>query len=428
MANVFQTQTKMFKALAFQWKAFEGFADHCKNGNSQLPNAIERTGHTVYLRRPSKHVAAPQDMGGDYDLPTGINLPSNYGVMVDSVVPFSISKRFSAPLQVSVEDLLTKIDREDVMETHITPAIVNLRNQINTYVAKFVETAAGNTIKTDGTADGYMRGLYDASALMLQRAGISEMDEKTVLFNPKVMPVLGLRGPGVFHAEGQNKMFNDGTFRGVNLAGYNVFQSPLLAAPTVVGLGSSAVVSSSQDVTGFLTAPWTQTWTVALTGVTSGVTVAAGTKIKFTNSGTDINWCVANTDGTIDAGYSATFTVVTTKVATGTTISLTLSEPFIAGGDYQNVVTNLIPGTTTVSIATASGLVRPSYAFAKDAILIGSPKVIIPKSVDFGENLSLGGFNIALIEDHALSMQRVTQLVAFIAVAVPKPEAVCAIY
>lgn len=426
MPNVFQTQTKMNKAIAFQWKAYEGFADHCKNGNSELPNAVDRTGKTVYLRRPGKHVGSAINLDGNYDLPANFG-PSSYGTMVDSVVPFTISKRFTANLQVSVEELLTKIEMSDAMESHITPAITNLRNQINLYVGKYIETAAGNTLVTDGTADGYMKSLYDASALLMQRGGISELDEKVVLFHPKVMPVLGLRGPGVFHGVGQEKMFADGKYE--RLAGYNVFQTPLLNTPTVVGLGSNAVVAAAYNVTALLTAPWTPTWSVDITGATASVAIKAGTKIKFTTAGTDINWCIANVDGTGDAGYVATFTVVNDAAADSSgNITLVLSEPFISGGDYQNVVSNLVAGTTKVSVSTATGLVRPSYAFAKDAVVIGSPKVAIPASVDKGINLSLGGFNIALIEDHSLNMQRVTQLVAFIAVAVPRPEAIVAIY
>lgn len=429
MANVFQTQTKLNKALAFQWAVHEGFADHCKNGNSELPNAVDRTGNTVYLRRPGVHKSTASDLGANYDLPSVMNPLATYGVMQDVIVPFTIAKRFSTPLQLSVEDLLTKTEMSDAMESHIKPAISNLRNDINNYIAGFIETAAGNALQTDGTGDGYLQALYNARSIMKQRAGINPDDDKSVLFAPQVMPKLGLRGPNIFHGVGQEKMFSKGEYDGSGLAGFNVFESPLIHSPTFVDIGTSAVVAAGYAVANRDSAVWTQTWSVDLTGVTASITIAKGTKIKFTNGSTDITWRVANTSDTIDTGYVATFTVVADAVVTsGGAVTLTLSEPFISGGDFQNVTASLVAGSTKVSLATDAGKQRPSFAFAKDAIVIGSPKVIIPKSVDFGENLSLGGFNIALIEDHALSMQRVTQLVAFIAVAVPRPEGIVAIY
>jgi hypothetical protein len=428
MANTFATQTKFSKAVAFQWKAFEGFADHATFRNDLLPGAVDNTGYTVNLRRPSRHATTATAVAADYSLP-GVTQPVvAYGNMVDVSVPFTILQRFETDLQASIEEMTFKLEAKDVMDRHITPAIIEHRNKINAYIAAYMETAAGNTIVTDGTSDGYVKGLFDASALLTQRAGLYDNSEATVIFNPRVMPVMGLGNAKVYQAAGADKTWSNAKFQPI--AGFGMYQSPLLSTPTVTALGAGAVVAASYNVTPLLTAPWTQTWSVDLTGVTNNLLVKAGSKIKFTTSGTDINWCVANSGGTIDAGYVATFTVVSNaQTSADGAVTLTLSEPFIAGGDYKNVVSNLVAGTTAVSLATSAGLLRPSYAFAKDAVFLGSPAVKIPKGVDDFLNLKVGGFNIAFVDDHwAGTLQSIHKLVSFIAVAVPKPEGIVALY
>lgn len=427
MANTFQTTSKIEKAVAFQWEAFKGFADHCEFHNDELPSAVDNTGYSKLIRRPSRHKTTASGVATDYSLP-GVTQPTvGYGAMVDATFPFAITQRFETNLQVSLEEMMFKLDAKDVMDRHLTPAIIDHRNQINAYIAANIEAAAGNTIVTDGSADGYNSGIFKARQLMINRAGIVDGKDKTLLLNTGVLPVLGTGNAKLFHTVDNASQFQSGDFQ--KIAGFNIFESPTLSTPTYTAIGASAVVAAAQNVTNFLTAAWTPTWTLSVTGATANVVIKAGTKIKFTNGSTDVRWIVPSVGA--DAGFAATFTVVSDATFDGTgSGTLVLSEPFIAGGDFQNVSANLIAGSTKVVVAVTTGSVlTPSYAFAKEAIWLGSPEVKYPKGVDRGISMKLGGFNIALIEDHwPGTLQSITKIVSFLAVGVAKPEAICTLY
>lgn len=425
--NTFQTTSKIEKAIAFQWEAFKGFADHCEFHNDELPSSVDNTGYSKLIRRPSRHVAKATGVNADYSLPDVTQPVVGYGAMVDASFPFAITQRFETNLQVSLEDLMFKLEAKDAMDRHITPAIVAHRNKMNAYIAANIEAAAGNTIVTDGTADGYNSGIFKARQLMINRAGIVDGKDKTLLLNTGVLPVLGTGNAKLFHTVDNANQFQTGDFQ--KIAGFNIFESPTLSTPTYNAIGASAVVSAAQDVSGFLTAAWTPTFQVAVTGATANVTIKAGTKIKFTNGSTDIRWIVPDVNA--DAGFAATFTVVQDVTFSGAGAgTLTLSEPFIADGNFRNVSANLVAGSTKVVVAVTTGsVITPSYAFAKEAIWLGSPEVKYPKGVDRAISMKLGGFNIALIEDHwAGTLQTITKIVSFLAVGVARPEAICAIY
>lgn len=426
-ANSFKTTSKIERAIAFQWEAFKGFADHCEFHNDELPSSVDRTGYSKLIRRPSRHKSTATAVAADYSLP-GVTQPVvAYGAMVDAAFPFAITQRFETNLQVSLEDLMQNLTAQDAMDTHITPAIIEHRNAMNAYIAANIEASVGNTIVTDGSADGINAGIYKARQLMINRAGIVDGKDKTLLLNTGILPTLATGNAKLFHTVNNANQFQNADFE--KIAGFNIFESPTLTTPTYNAIGASAVVSASQDVAALDTAAWTPTWNLLVTGGTANAVIKAGTKIKFTNGSTDVRWIVPGVNA--DAGFAATFTVVADVTLSGAGAgTLVLSEPFVSGGDFKNVSASLVAGSTKVVVAVTTGsLLTPSYAFAKEAIWLGSPKVKYPAGVDKGISMQLGGFNIALIEDHwPGTLQTITKIVSFLAVGVAKPEAITAIY
>lgn len=420
MANSFQNQKLIEKAVAFKWMAAQGFADRLQFRNDLVPGAQKNAGYTTTIRRPSRIQATAGITGLDYNLP-GVTSPAvSYSNLADATVPVTVEKRFEVNIQASMEELTFELDRDDVVQRFIEPAIVSMRDQINLYISNKIEAAAGNTIvKASSTGDDIIKSLFDAKALMSQRGALTASTKKSVLFNPGIMPTLGVANAKVFHS-------NDGAGLWANaeyapLAGFDVYESPLLSVPTITS--ASYTVAAG---TGARPTSWVQTWELTLGGTTSGATIKAGTKIKFSNSGTVINW--ANPTIGTDIGYGATFTVAQDVTPTGSTAVVKVTEPFIPTGDSKNVTADLIPGTTVVTIVNV-GTSRPSYAFANDAIILVSPEVKLPSGLDYSKSMKLGGFNIALIEDHYPgTLQTITKLVCFAGAAVVKPEGVVALY
>lgn len=433
MANTFQTTSKIEKAVAFQWTAFEGFSDHLEFHNDELPSSVDNTGYSKLIRRPSRHKTQQIPLDRDYNLPGNVGASINYGEMKDASFPFAIVARFETNLQVSIEEMMFQLDAKDVMDRHLTPAIIDHRNQINQYIAQYIEAAAGNTVLVDGskTAEDYITAIFKARQIQVQRAGAVQGQDKSILFNPNVLPVLGLGNAKLFHADAAGSQFASAELSPI--AGFKTFESPTLATPTYTDFGLSAVVATDYDVTGRNTATWTPTWNLGITGGTANAVIKAGTKIKFMNGSTNINWTVAGLP-TSNTGVVATFTVVSdcTLNASGAAVMgtnpLILSEAFISGGDFQNVTAALVANSTKVlAVTTPATVLSPSYAFTKDSIWLGSP---VPDVVgDKVVKMKVGGFNLALLDDHYPgTQQKIHKLISFLAIGVAKPEALVTLY
>lgn len=426
MANTFALQSNVVKALATSWKASEGFASRVSFRNDLIPGAVKNTGYGTTIRRASQVIATQAATGVDYSLPgvTQPVSPAAYANLADATLPLTVSQRFEVNIQASMEEMTFKLDKNDVKDRFIDPATVSMQDQINLWVSGLIAATAGQVLDSSTSAqtsagDKFMETLLNAKALMTYRKGIVGNQKKVLLINPAVMPKLGMANAKVFNAgSSANEIYDTGVVP--NLGGFDVYESPLLDVSTVSALGSPVVSAVT------LPTAWVPTFTVSFTGFTNNVVIPAGTKLKFANSGTAVNWAAPFTG--VDTGYVATFTVTAAVTASGTgTATLVLSEPAIATGDFKNITAAIVVGSTA-SLAIATGTARSSYAFANDAITLVSPEVSIPEGTVNSRNLKLGGFNIGMIEDRwPGTLQNIVKLVCFVGGAVQKPEGVCAI-
>lgn len=436
MANTFSLQSNVVKALATSWKASEGFSSKVTFRNDLIPGAVKNTGYGTTIRRASQVLATQSATDVNYNLPgvTQPVAPAAYADLVDATLPLTVSQRFEVNIQASMEEMTFKLDKNDVKDRFIDPATVSMQEQINLWVSGLIAATCGQVLdsstSTQTTAgDKFMETLLNAKALMTYRKGLQNGQKKTLLINPAVMPKLGMANAKVFNAgSGANDIYDTGIVP--NLAGFDIYESPLLDVSTVSALGSPVVTALAFTAPG-ATAPtatlptsWVPTFSVSFSGFTANVVIPAGTKLKFANSGTAVNWAAPFTG--VDTGFVATFTVTSTVTATaGGLATLVLSEPAIATGAFKNIVTPIAVGSTA-SLAIATGTARSSYAFANDAVVLVSPEVSIPEGTVNSRNLKLGGFNVGMIEDRwPGTLQNIVKLVCFVGGAVPKPEGVC---
>lgn len=426
MANTFTLQSNVVKALATSWKASEGFASKVTFRNDLIPGAVKNTGYGTTIRRASQVVATQSATGVDYSLPGVIQpvAPAAYANLADATLPLTVSQRFEVNIQASMEEMTFKLDKNDVKDRFIDPATVSMQDQINQWVSGLIAATCGQVIDSStstqtSAGDKFMEAILKAKTQMIYRKGLVNGQKKTLLLNPSVTPILGMANAKVFNAgSNANDIYNMGEVP--NLGGFDVYESPLLDVSTVSALGSPVVSAVT------LPTSWVPTFTVSFTGFTNNVVIPAGTKLKFANAGTAVNWTVPFTGS--DTGIASTFTVTAAVAASGTgTATLVLSEPAIATGDFKNITAAIVVGSTA-SLAIATGTARSSYAFANDAIVLVSPEVSIPEGTVNSKNLKLGGFNIGMIEDRwPGTLQNIVKLVCFVGGAVPKPEGVVAI-
>lgn len=430
MANTFGTQSLVEKALAFGWMSQKGIGDMITWKKDAI-SAQKNTGATITLRRPSRgrSTLSGLETAGAYDLPGTTQPAVGYSTLTDAQVPLTLALRAEYNMQTSMEEMTYKLDREDVKERFLNPAIVSIKDQINQWLVEVANAGAGQSISVAAQggstyAQNFLKATGKARALMVQRGAATDSSEKLLMANMDVGPELGSSVATMYkYGMGVEGAQNDG---GVipSLAGFKLFESPLVysdaipADPTTI-----QVAAPSTGVTNGLTT-YSPTFKLNLKGLGSITTVKKGWRIALAG----IYWTVPTTQ--VSTGKQVTLVVTEDATVTGAAATVTCAEAVIYSGDFKNTtLTTAIPTDTAVTLVGANSTVTPSFAFTKDSIIGVSPKIDLPTGRPFAKNFQFGGFNVAMIEDvYPGTLQNITKLVAFVGLTVVKPEGVVSLY
>lgn len=434
----YKLQSLVERDVAFEWDEAPGIGEHINWDSSAAKKigAVNQTGDTVTLRRPGRIKTTLSDLSEDTSLPDTTQPGVGYSKMVDASLPLTVNFKVEANLNASMKELTLSLTKEDAMQRFIRPAIVDAKDQMNVKVAQIVAQYAGQTLLPDtSTYTNYHQQVINvlgrAEALMVQRKGMSMSTAKKIaLTHMDVYPKLAPGASTVFHAgRSPESMQSGGTFTGQELAGFQLYRSPVLDSVNVPATNANVKVAAPGGaVTNGLTT-WAQTWSCNIKGLSNSTTYPAGLKIALTG----VNWLMPTTASS--TGKQVTFTLVSAATSDGSgNATFVLSEPLVYSGDYKNVdIATAVPTDTVVSFVGSSvgaSIVSPCYAFDPTAIVGVSPKIAIPDGVSYSQRFQArNGFNFALIEDRwPGTLQSVVKLVGFFGVAVPKPEGVSVIY
>lgn len=416
--NSFKTQSKVDKALYFAFKEQAGIADKIDWRSDEF-SAQNNLGASISLRRPTMMGATVTGLGNDESLPTYTQPTVGYKVHTEPYIPLTVSNRIETNMQYSIEDLTFNMTAEQAYERAIKPAMTIMVDKINQLLINALDNVSGQYVagasgaSIASTGDEWLKNVYSANGILEARGQVAAAGEKSLIVNPFVAPVLGPKQATVFHAAGAEGTYKSGMLG--QYAGYDVYSSGLLGLKSV---NTSATVTIT-DIT--LPTVWQDGFSFTATIGTSSL--KAGTRLSFSNAGTPVNFVNYATKEDTGVAFTA---VVQSDVAVGSGKTVSCKEVAIATGDYQNI-TAAITSATTVSIANG-GTVRPSYAFLNKCIAAASPEVKLPVGVK-GRNINIDGINIAMVEDHwPGTLQSITKLVAFVGVAVPRPEGIVTLY
>jgi hypothetical protein len=462
--NSLATQSLVAEWVAYNWEAQEGFADYVDEPEKDfVPKAVNNTGYSVSLRRPSRVETTVTTTNVNYALPGVTQPPVGYSAKIDATLPFTIGTRLEVNLQTSMEELIFKLTKGQDVERHVSSALISLRDKANLILANLIEAGSSATlpVSTTGFAadpSGFMTQLFNAEALLSQRGALPDgKGSKSILFNNTQIYKVGVGNAGTFHADGSGKAWERGEF--APLAGFNVYKSGLLpviaGALAIAGITVQSIpttgnnsVSTQVSPTGGLPFSWQQFTDLVLTGFTNNQVIPAGLTIKFANSGVAVNWCNATTF--TDTTYAATFKVVSASAGTapGGTVGqadvngklyVTVTEPIIprtsaswgspytgTNSPFANVTADIVAGTTVSVVIPQTGTSYiPNYVFTDDAIVMYSPEVKIDRGAVYSQNIKVGNWNIALIEDRwPGTFQNITKAVMFLGAAIQKPEGI----
>lgn len=406
--NTFKSQNLFAKSVEFMWEAQDGMLAHVDFQSGKFDPA-NNTGETVNLRRPGQLDAQVTAMGGDYSLPGGA-FSATYQTMVEPSLPLTIDVRAEITIQASVEDMLTKIDKKQVMDRFIRPGLAAVRTKFESALISKVATTIGQQIGVPSGSTGaqWLTNAYEAQAQLSLR-GV-DLSNGTALIHPSQLAKLATGQATIFKAsEAATSTYSNGKLG--KYAGFDWYTSPYLK--------SNTFAAASGTITGGTAARptvWTPTWTATLS--TSAVDV--GSRIQLSG----VNFCHPLTKEDTGIPYTAVVQAIT---AGGVA---TLSEPLVATGAYKNVTADIVPGTTTFTVINAGTGTKASYLWDGSAIVGASPDVKLGKDVrDSAVFVDLGGIKAAIVtQTWPGTIQEVTKIIAFGGFAIPRPEAMIALY
>lgn len=417
--NSFKTQSKVDKALYFAFKEQAGIADRIDWRSDEF-SAQNNLGASISLRRQSEMQASVVALGNDDSLPSNTQpqVAVGYKQHTEPYIPLTITDRIEVDMQYSIEDLTLNLTADQAYERAIKPAMKRMIDKINANLISKMELNAGQYIAgasgpaTASTGAEWLKHPYSVNALYDAR-GVG-VGSKSILVAPDVQALLGPQQATVFKAaESATKTYETGLLG--KYAGFDMYASGLQSARAI---NSTATVTITTAVAPTI---WAGTYTFKATIGTADL--KAGTRLTFANSAVPVNYVNLSTKANTGKPFTA---IVLQDAAVGTGVDVVIAECPVASGDYQNVSAAITTSTTVSVVNTGSTI--PSFAFENSAICGASPEVKIPYGVK-GRNINIDGINIAMVETvWPSTLQSITKLVAFVGLAVPKPEGIVAIY
>lgn len=375
-----------------------------KQYSKNFNNKEYKIGDTINIRKPARYTVRKGRTMATQD-------------HVETLVPLTITDQAGVDISFTSADLSLRLD--DFSERVLEPAIVGIANQID-FEALQMYREVYNSVGTPGTTP-------NSSLVYLQAGG--RLDEeatprdksRTVCFNPdaQVSTVDALKG--LFQSsEKIASQYEEGEM-GTAL-GFKFFMSQNVNVHTVGPLGGTPAVNGANQV-GFSL-------------VTNGWTAAAAARLKrgdvFTIAGVfavnpqtrqstgKLRQFVVTADVSSDGAGNATIPIYPAIIPVGlvgTSSLLQPNNPAISGNPgfgpdalvnlaaYATVMASPGNGALLTVLGTANTAYPQNLAYHKDAFVMGSVELPMPKGVDFAarESDEQTGLSIRIVRAYDIN-------------------------
>jgi len=346
----------------------------------------------------------------------------------ENYVPVNVLYQFHVDMQFNTVNMLLDID--DFEWRFLHPACVAVANRVDSDGAYFAMQNTANRVGTPGTPPTSFRNFSDARAILVSE-GMPKGMLPTSILHPLAMSSMADSLKGLFNPQAQiSELFETGMVA-AKTAGADWFEDPNIAnytTGTLTGTPVLAGITSAVGGSAILTSGWAQTGVFNLQGLTNtAAQLYVGDTIQIaglypTNPqnrnryGNTLKQFVVLPPG----GYaqivgaaapggpqfaSATLAAGTFNATTGLytssgsgTLSVTVGEVAITGGQFQNVAaTSAWTGTPAVTVngGAASGtsstenLYFHRDAFALAFVDLPLPRTAVEASRAYDEDLGI---------------------------------------
>ncbi len=444
MANLngFKTQALVGNRFAFKFDEQPGIIERLKwnSDAAKKIGAVNRTGASVNILRPSRVTPTLTTLGVDYTLPNTTMPPVGFQQFSDPTVPLVVNVRAEVNLQVGIEELTLNRSKESIKQ-YIDEYVTIFRNKIESdLISKAINRVGQAQIQsstiTTGVSDyatNFFSMIGTARAQLIARgATTSNANDLTMLVNPFVQARVGAAGAKDFSLGSSLRQMQDGGKMVRNLAGWDMYESPLFSnivlpiqfsgvtTTAAFGFDGAADLATNPAGSGYV-----ETLPLALTGLVANVVIPAGAILQIAGIG---NWI--NQDTGSDIGIACTVVNTATVQASADGVAtLVVKEAPIITGPYTNVtISNQVASGATVTMLGAdvsATTINPSLGFASSAFTPVSPKIVLPDDVRVIADMSFeSGVNVVIVQSvWPGTIQATMKILGFYGIAVDRPEA-----
>jgi hypothetical protein len=346
-----------------------------------------------------------------------IRLPNRYTVGTGrTITPQDTTERTTAlvvatqkhvPVQFFSDELTLSLD--DFSERILQPAMSVLASNVAADVALKGAEAFTNYVGTPGTTPSSFLTFAQAGE-MLDWQTAPRDGNRAMILNPTGMAATADSLKGLFNPGGQiSEQYRSGMVDKVTGWKFDMDQS----LPTIAhGAGAS----------------YTTHGTTVHTSGTAVIAIITGTgALKAGQQFTIAGMYEVNPDTKASTGKLKTFTVGSDYA--GGAGNLTLSEPIYTSGAYQNVSTTFPTTTALTLIGSASTSYTRHLGFHRDALVLATADLEIPKGVDMSHRASMDGLSLRFIRDYDVTTDNfIGRFDILYGVKVTRPNWGCVVY
>lgn len=359
-----------------------------------------KIGTTLNIRKPPRYLGR-----------TGAALSTED--TVETQVPLVLDKQVGVDITFSSTELALSLD--DFSDRILKPAIAVVANKIDADgLALYNEVY--NAVGTPGTVPNSLLTYLQAGVKLSDNAAPLD-DQRSVVIGPLMMATIVDALKGLFH---QSQAIARQYIRGQmgTAVGFEWFEDQNIPTHTVGDYGGTPL-SNGVNQTG--SSIVTDGWTANKTGL-----LKKGDIITFANVR------AVNPVSYADLGVLQQF-VVTADVNSDATGNATIpiSPAIVTSGSGKNVTGPVADNSAITVLGNANTVTRVGLAFHRDAIVLGTADLPLPRGVDMAARVSDKqlGISIRLVRAYDISSDKFpTRLDVLYGWKVVRPEHVCRIH
>lgn len=359
-----------------------------------------KIGNTANVRRPPRYK-------GTYGPPLNVEDTN------ETYIPVALNYQFHVDIQFTTQDLALSMDM--FKKRVLKPQVATVANRIDSDTAQYAYLNTAAQLGTFGVSPNSLKIFTDARAILASEACPREGEKNSVL-DPVSMSSMVATVQGLFNPQAKIGKYIEAGLIAREFAGLDWWEDQNIPVFTTGAQGGSPVLTTPIAGTAFLTTGWAQSGTVSTQGWTgSTAVVQVGDIIQFAGVypvnpqnrlqyGKTLRQFVVLPPGgfAVPANGAAapgltyapailaagTFNAATGAYtsASGGTLTLTIGDCCISGGQFQNVtaapasgaVITVNGGTAFASTVSPQGLVFHKYAFA-----LAFADLPLPRGVEF---------------------------------------------